>query len=135
MPQYSTARGTQIQTDLDDELNDSNCSDDEVYIIEGGATSYSSSGAPQTPRTNTLFTSESKQKMSPDAIAAEDCSSFDISQFTNGNMSDFVEDQKDGAAGSDPKKDKAEFMYDFDGAMSVIQETDEPDDEMTIKNS
>ena len=26
-------------------------------------------------------------------------------------------------------------MYDFDGAMSVIQETEEPDDEMTIKNS
>lgn len=26
-------------------------------------------------------------------------------------------------------------MYAFDGAMSVIQETDEPDDEMTIKNS
>ena len=26
-------------------------------------------------------------------------------------------------------------MYDFEGAMSVIQETEEPDDEMTIKNS
>ena len=26
-------------------------------------------------------------------------------------------------------------MYAFEGAMSVIQETEEPDDEMTIKNS
>jgi hypothetical protein len=33
------------------------------------------------------------------------------------------------------KREKAEFMYMFEGAMSVIQETDEPDEEMTIKHS
>lgn len=46
-------------------------------------------------------------------------------------MSEMIDD--DNANGI--KKDKAEFMYAFDGAMSVIQETEEPDDEMTIKNS
>ena len=33
------------------------------------------------------------------------------------------------------KREKAEFMYQFEGAMSVIQETEEPEDEITIKNS
>ena len=32
-------------------------------------------------------------------------------------------------------REKAEFMYQFDGAMSVIQETEEPEDEMTRKNA
>ena len=33
------------------------------------------------------------------------------------------------------KREKAEFMYQFEGAMSVIQETEEPEDEITVKNS
>ena len=33
------------------------------------------------------------------------------------------------------KREKAEFMYQFEGAMSVIQETEEPEDEMTMKPS
>ena len=45
-------------------------------------------------------------------------------------MSEMIEDEA-GAI----KKDKEEFMYGFEGAMSVIQETEEPEDEMTIKNS
>lgn len=32
-------------------------------------------------------------------------------------------------------REKAEFMFAFEGAMSVIQETDEPDDDMTRKSS
>ena len=32
-------------------------------------------------------------------------------------------------------KEKEEFMYLFEGAMSVIQETEEPEDDLTAKSS
>ena len=57
---------------------------------------------------------------------------FDMSTYTDGNMAELM--NEDTAAAS--KHDRAEFMYDFDGAMSVIQETEEPDyDDSTMKTS
>jgi len=53
----------------------------------------------------------------------------DIHEYTNGNMADLMEEE------DAIKREKAEFMYMFDGAMSVIQETEEPEDYMTVKHS
>ena len=53
-----------------------------------------------------------------------------MSQYTDGNMADLLDEEK-----SSVQKDKAEFMYAFAGAMSVIQETEEPEDEITVKAS
>ena len=53
-----------------------------------------------------------------------------IASYTDGNMADIIEDKE-----AAMKREKQEFMYQFEGAMSVIQETEEPDDEITVKNS
>ena len=45
-------------------------------------------------------------------------------------MIDMIDDEKEAL-----KREKNEFMYQFEGAMSVIHETEEPDDEITAKNS
>ena len=56
---------------------------------------------------------------------------FDLSTYTDGNMAELMNEDRVAAN----RNDKAEFMYDFDGAMSVIQETEEPDDDLTMKTS
>ena len=61
----------------------------------------------------------------------EESSQFDdISQYTNGNMAEMIDEDEEAI-----KKDKQEFLYGYDGAMTVIRETEEPDDAMTLKNS
>lgn len=46
-----------------------------------------------------------------------------------------VEDLAEDDENSIIMKEKADFMYAFEGAMSVIRETEEPDEDFTTKNS
>ena len=49
-------------------------------------------------------------------------------------MRELLDEQEDEAV-AHKRREMAEFMYAFEGAMSVIQETDEPDEDLTMKNS
>ena len=89
-------------------------------LMESPSDSYEDHSTPQTPCTITLATSEKTNKQGVDGGEVENSSSsFDISQYTNGNMAEFIaeDDSNNNAA---IKKDKDEFMYAFEGAMSVI---------------
>jgi len=54
---------------------------------------------------------------------------FDITSYTNGSMVEIMNDT------NYLTKEKAEFMYLFEGAMTVINETEEPEDDLTAKSS
>ena len=62
--------------------------------------------------------------------SSESLAEFDIASYTNGNMAELIEEEKAAL-----QKDKEEFMYAFEGCMSVIRETEEPEEDMTMKNS
>ena len=70
------------------------------------------------------------KKANANGKGGDDDAKFDMSQYTDGNMADLLDEEK-----SSIQKDKAEFMYAFEGAMSVIQETEEPEDEIAVKAS
>ena len=55
---------------------------------------------------------------------------FDIESYTNGNMQDLIREEKK----AEHHRMRMEFLNEF-GGISVIQETEEPEDEMTLKHS
>ena len=68
---------------------------------------------PKTPATGTVTSAAREASEGSEANASP--VQFDIASYTNGNMAELMEDE---AAAL--QREKAEFMYQFEGAMSVI---------------
>ena len=96
-----------------------------LQLVEQPMLQSPPSGDDFTPKSPITGTVNLKSSLVKSAESPE----FDISSYTNGNMTEIMDDQ------SYLTKEKEEFMYLFEGAMTVIQETEEPDEDITAKSS
>ena len=83
---------------------------------------------PRSPITATVTNENTAHKGSLEVKSVES-PEFDITSYTNGSMVEIMNDT------NYLTKEKAEFMYLFEGAMTVINETEEPEDDLTAKSS